>query len=1236
MRIASLLAALVASLSLSLPAQTPLHQADRVAAVDASQRVALAGHVPAWQARATDLGTLPDAEKVDLNFALTRAPQVQAAFEQLLADQQNPNSPRYHQWLTPQQVGQQYGPTQHDIDALTTWLTAQGFTINGITASRVVVQTTAPAAIVTAALGTTIHNYALAGHAPANSAEARLRAPANEPLLPAALAPVVYYVGGLIDVPIATHSVQTARVPVATSGVGGTRAQTDISPDYTLGMGGALHFLAPADFNLIYGVNTAAAAGTTGTGMKVMVIGGSRLLASDLTSWESLSALPPYQPNYIIGPQFSDPGTTNDGNQGEGTLDFERVYGTAPGATVDQVIAANWLNGTVNANLELYAINTVNDPIMTMSYGACEYLQGSSYVNYESNSIFAPGAAQGISIFASSGDSSAAGCAPAGAAPSNSTYGGVLSISDICASPYVTCVGGTQFSDTASPSTYWSSANGTGKLSALSYIPEGAWSEPINGGSNAATVPYIVLGTGGGPSTVVAKPSWQTGTGVPSDGVRDVPDVSFSASGHNAYFSCLAYAGADCTMFLTGFSGTSASAPSMAGIAALLDQKLAGRQGNLNPLLYKLFTANNGTFHDANSATSGVTACSITTATTCNNSLPAALNLTGGLQGYPLAAGYDFPTGLGSLNVNAFLTAASSAPSLIATTGTLTATPATITTTGSVIFTDVVTQASGTVLPTGNVVFTTSTGTALGTVALVNGQASTGSITSFTTAGTYTINAAYSGDSVNAASSATLQFTVTAPVLPATTTTLTGTTGSITTQATVTYTATVTSATTGTPTNFVTFVRTSGSTSVNLGQGSVVAGKANFTGNAPPAGTYSITAIYSGDPHFAGSTSTPGLNLIVTAVPATIAISGVPAAVTTVTAITPVATIGSSSGTGTPTGSVQFYVDDIARGAVVNLAGANVTGPTIYLPAGPHTVSAIYLGDTIFSSVTSTKAQAVSSITSTSVNLSPATATLSSYQTQVLTATVNGISAAVASTATVTFKDGATTLGNGTANFTGAITTFTYTAGPLSVGSHSITATFNGDANYALSSSNTSILTIVAATVTVAPTQATLATPAGTTTTDTVTVAATNFTGTQTLTCTVAANNFTATNLPGCSFGSAGSSLSFTGNGSATTSINLTSVKASVRAGTFAANHGSANGLSGFEKGFGTLSLAGLLTLCLPGKQRRKLSSLRALDRLRLPGRHPGQRGWLRRQQLLRHTHARHHPGRLHRNPQNH
>ncbi len=199
--------------------------------------------------------------------------------------------------------------------------------------------------------------------------------------------------------------------------------------------------------------------------------------------------------------------------------------GTAPGAEADLVVSgAATVMGTLTDGLTIsieYEVNTLVDPIMNISYGGCEAINGGASAVTFYDSIFSTGAAEGITIFVSSGDSAAAGCVMGGTAPPSTTP--VATISLLCSSQYVTCVGGTEFADTASPATYWRASNGAGFESAISYIPEGAWNEPMNGSA------FQISGTGGGSSLYITKPSWQTGTGVPADGARDTPDVAFSA-----------------------------------------------------------------------------------------------------------------------------------------------------------------------------------------------------------------------------------------------------------------------------------------------------------------------------------------------------------------------------------------------------------------------------------------------------------------------------------------------------------------------------------------------------------------------------------------------------------------------------------------------------------------------------------------------------------------------------------
>jgi subtilase family serine protease len=740
-------------------------QADRIpASADLASRVRLSGHVPAWTARETDLGPVPAGTQLHLIFSLSRSAQRQAAFDQLLADQQNPSSPRYHQWLTPQQVGTQYGPTQNDLAAITSWLSSQGFHVDSIEPSGLFIHASAPTAVASAALQVSLHNY--------THLSRTLQEPTSEPSLPAGLTQVVSFIAGLGEVDYRTHLRQSAPLlntqtnlrnthPDLGSATPAASAPSAPLPDFDLGNNNFV--VAPADFAVIYDLNSAYNAGITGSSERVAIIGGSRLLASDLSYFQSISGIPSSQPNYIVPScnGCSDPGITKDDNEAEGTLDFDRVSATATGASVDQIISFNWLNGTVTAELILYAINTVNDPILTMSFGACEAEQTSSYLAYE-NSVFSQAASQGISVFASSGDAGVDGCEGAGATPAVTQ---TASISDICGSPYVTCVGGTEFNDASNYAAYWSAANNRSNAeSALSYIPEGAWNEPTATNSSNQTV-YEVASTGGGFSTVQAKPYWQVGTGVPADGARDVPDVSFSGAGHDGYFGCFSTGGGSCIpnaqgqYYLSVFSGTSATAPAMAAVAAMLDQKLGARQGNLNPILYKVAASTSTAFHDATPASSGVASCSTAIPSMCNNSDAAPSSLTGGLAGYALTTGYDLATGLGSLDVSAFLTAASAVPTLAATTSTLTAAPTTITSGQSAVFTSVI--SSGTAgTPTGTVQFSIN-GSPYGTsVTLAGGQAASPAIL-FTTPGTFTITAGYSGDSIYAASTRTISFLVT-------------------------------------------------------------------------------------------------------------------------------------------------------------------------------------------------------------------------------------------------------------------------------------------------------------------------------------------------------------------------------------------------------------------------------------------------------------------------------------------
>jgi hypothetical protein len=544
------------------------------------------------------------------------SPSQQAALSRLLSEQQDRTSPNYHRWITPQEFGSSFGLSQNDLAQITSWLESRGFVVRDIPASRNAVSFSGSAAQVAAAFRTSIHRYAQNGE--------EHYANLSEPSIPTALAGVVSGFAGLNDFRPNPRIIR--------------RNLAGAKPDFTDGT--TNHFLAPADFSLIYDVQPLYSRGINGTGQKIAIVGQSDIQVTDIREFRSLMTLPANDPQVILVPGSKDPGML-DGDLQEADLDLEWAGAIAQNATLIYV------NATSAWDSLQYAITSDLAPVISVSYSACEIgfspLDAFMLLGQQAN-------AQGQTIVAASGDSGAAGCDPLFAP--QATHGPAVSMP--ASMPYVTAVGGTEFNEGSG--TYWNTTNNSSNLSVLSYIPEISWDE--------STAGLGIQATGGGASTLFTKPSWQSGLGVPNDGVRDVPDISFSASAeHDGYVICDETYNASTKAFTPacpngpfgGFDavgGTSAGTPALAGIVALLNQSMNSPQGNINAVLYQLASLSASPLHDITSGSNVVP---------CQTNPPSAGCPTSGSGagsiGYSAGPGYDMATGLGSIDANALVSA---------------------------------------------------------------------------------------------------------------------------------------------------------------------------------------------------------------------------------------------------------------------------------------------------------------------------------------------------------------------------------------------------------------------------------------------------------------------------------------------------------------------------------------------------------------------------------------------------
>jgi hypothetical protein len=760
--------------------------------IDENALVRLNGTVHPLATPDADRGAVPDTTHLGRTILVLKSSDTtQAALKKFLDDQQNSRSPAYHHWLKPEEFGTRFGAAPQDIQRITQWLESHGMQVEAPTLGRNLVIFSGTQAQFKDAFHTEIHRYQVQGET--------YSANANDPQIPAALAPVVSGFSSLNNFPHRALHTQPQLMRHDGSSWKAAGAVSKVQPAFTTASGGnTFYVVAPYDLATIYNIKSLWDAGIDGTGQTIAIVSDTDINPADIDYFRTTFGLPATKLNVLY--YGANPGKNRD--ESEADLDVQWAGAVAKNATIDLVVAANSSTSAgVDAAAE-YIINNNLASILNVSYGGCERFQGTAGNQYYYQ-IWQQAAAQGITVVVASGDSGSAVC---DRGDQIAFFG--LAVNGLASTPYNVAVGGTDFHSTyLAPNTYWNTTNDPATLQSVkSYLPETTWNDScaspdvlaalqLNGVTDATPealcndaneTQFLNVGGGSGGQSDCAvtgidaripcisgvpKPAWQSGVaGIPLDGVRDLPDVSLMAGNGlwgSSYVYCqsdvLASGTCDVHNAIEAAGGTSFASPVFAGILALVQQKTASQQGNVNYTLYKLAAAQYSGPAAASCTSSGAVAgnaCMFyditdgTIAVPClsgSRSCAPSSAAIGILPGFSANSGYDLATGLGSVNAYNLVEGWSSASTqFLPTTTTISAAGAAtaIYGNGLKVSVSVAANASASGTPSGDVGLTSNSTTpgaiSAGETTLANGQGVVA--VGVLPVGTHQLFARYAGD----------------------------------------------------------------------------------------------------------------------------------------------------------------------------------------------------------------------------------------------------------------------------------------------------------------------------------------------------------------------------------------------------------------------------------------------------------------------------------------------------------
>ena len=566
-------------------------------------------------------------------------PGNEAGLNSLLNAQYTPGSSDYGHWLAAGQFDSEFAPSPATVDAVTAYLQSKGLTVQS-TLTPFLIRAIGSSANIDAAFATTIENYR-------NSRGVNFYSNATPASMPGSLVSSVLGVVGLTNTVRLHPAYQLTAASSAQPGSGEpsceipyptTLAQLQAitnpnGPANGYGGGPGCSGLTPSQTNSIYNAPNAGAS-AKGAGATVAVFELSAYNRSDITTWAHTFYGAQYQPRLVNinvdgGPlarntaqcPAGDTCVYGYGGDIEVEADIEQDLTIAP--DTNSVLVYDAPNDfTGQTELDQYATIANQDiaDSVSSSWGLCEQDAGLGYAEAE-NVLFEQMAAQGQSMFASSGDTGAFDCLADG---TFSNYA-PLEVDDPASQPWVTSAGGTSF-ETFDP--------GSNPSPSYPYGTEAVWNTlDLCSGNDSSTATSqgiencAAYGAGGGGHSIFwPMPNYQKGPGVinaytvsgPSNCAlaatgqpcREVPDISANSdplTGYAEYCTGSTYVSPNNPAGIPYASvcdsipptpgapgwfhigGTSLSAPLWAALFSDRDAFQGHRSGSANYLLYQLF-----------------------------------------------------------------------------------------------------------------------------------------------------------------------------------------------------------------------------------------------------------------------------------------------------------------------------------------------------------------------------------------------------------------------------------------------------------------------------------------------------------------------------------------------------------------------------------------------------------------------------------------------------------------------